>query len=973
MEAFDKKVVVSGGTVGDWWHLGTSGFMPEFQPRVVAGNGSSAALDLARTRMSKDPSYEYEGLDDFNCPQGKALLRLVGREDISSGVLEAILMLARDGCSEGYATNELADGRGLHRGCSMVKGQCPERLGPGDWRQLNQCHKWRMASSLMRTEDEYVQPVVLRAIEVWIEASKPVVIEPILTSPAPVGKWREVYTVLGEEMGGLGADPDSANKEEPLRVKAVAVESAFKTPEVLVAEVGRRGPGLLVHFRQWRWFLVLVLCVSVSTQSVLFRTMEFGVVAPKPVVPEPWFPPPLLVGEGGEMVTWVPRRRGEGLELAIGLDTLGVALCRTTKGFPLRGTALAEGPTDDLPRVVVGMVLEEDSTERGIDQLERELARKRWNIKGAPIREPEVGRDAQAGLVLAERLVAAVGSRFCCVVSQSAPLDRGGLVVQSIVGAGNLWKDSMSELCSVRNNMGPGGGAKVGGKFSVHAVLGLPTTHERRANWPGNAMVKCCVAPQSAPLERGGLGLQSTVVAGKRWKDPIIEWCSFLTNIGPGGAAKVGGNVSVHAVLTLPTAHGKRAIWPGNTMVKVLKGGVRRACFPRSWSQQGPRSHTSWDRSGRTRFKIEPVCEMSSEVSSEFKRVQMRMFRKAHQGSPPGPFIRSGGRKADLIPEEGEKPDACAPVEEQSSFEISHGGNEAEHSIGLLWSELKTPANACLRAFRLGGRSALSKYRSVTRLWVLLSLPIMPESDDGTTGARQRSLLPSPLREDSQLALLDFLNTGRTCPPAGGGEKAAFGGPGAQMPQPRSLSIQRVPGTDLVRSQSEAMEAISSLPLTGGCQCLFSGVRILYPVDMLGTPRLLALDSMKPEGPASVVLVFMAGAESSKREPRVQLDDQEVWVWPKWKRGEFIPQPKGRTSLGQMNPVVAKLFYHGLSTCPKGPLQAEGNFGRSGSFGVRVPSEYCVVEWSGLQFLMECKAKGPGSEALAGSLRTCLH
>eukprot|EP00435_Cladocopium_sp_Y103_P068770 s412_g32.t1 len=546
--------------------------------------------------------------------------------------------------------------------------------------------------------------------------------------------------------------------------------------------------------------------------------------------------------------------------------------------------ALAEGPTPNPSRVVVGMVLEEEPTERGIDQLVMEVARKRWNIKGAPMRETEVGRDAQAGLVLAECLVAAVGSRFCCVGSQSAPLEKGGLVVQSIVRAGNLWKDSMSELFSVRTNIGPGGGAKVRGKFSVHAVLALPT------------------------------------------------------------------------------AHGKRVIWPGNTMVKVLKGGVGGACFLPSWAQQGPRSYTSWDSSGRRRFKIEPVIEMSSEVSSEFKRGPRRMFRKAHQGSPPGPFIRSGGRKADLIPEKREKPDACAP--EQSSFENSHGGNEAEHSIGLLWSELKTPAKASLRAFRLGGRSALSKYRSVTHLWVLLSLPTMPGPDDGTTGARQRSLLPSPLREDSQLALSDFLNTGRTCPPAGGGEKAAFGGPGAQMAQPRSMSLLRVPDTDLVRCQSEAMEAISSLPLIGGCQCIFSGVRILCPVDMLKTPRQLALDSMKPEGLASVVVVFMAGAESSRIEPRVQLDDQEVWAWPKSKKGEFIPQPKGCTSLGQMNPVVAKLVYHGLSRCPEGPLLAEGKFGKSGSFGVRVQCEYCVVERSGLQFLMECKAKGSGSEAL---------
>eukprot|EP00435_Cladocopium_sp_Y103_P046434 s4_g13.t1 len=103
--------------------------------------------------------------------------------------------------------------------------------------------------------------------------------------------------------------------------------------------------------------------------------------------------------------------------------------------------ALGEGPTPNPRRGVVGMVLEEEAAERGIALKVMELVRKRWNIRGAAMGEAAVGRDAQAGLVLVERLVAAVGSLFCCVVFRSPPLGGDGLGLQPNGGAGKSFKD----------------------------------------------------------------------------------------------------------------------------------------------------------------------------------------------------------------------------------------------------------------------------------------------------------------------------------------------------------------------------------------------------------------------------------------------------------------------------------------------------------------------------------------------------
>eukprot|EP00435_Cladocopium_sp_Y103_P048412 s4_g14.t1 len=289
-------------------------------------------------------------------------------------------------------------------------------------------------------------------------------------------------------------------------------------------------------------------------------------------------------------------------------------------------------------------------------------------------------------------------------------------------------------------------------------------------------------------------------------------------------------------------------------------------------------------------------------------------------------IIRSGGGKADLVPEEGEKPDASAPVEEQGSLAIARWGDEAEHLIGLLWLQLKTQEAVCLCISPFGGRLALSRYRSVTRLWVLLSLAIKPGSGDGTREARQRSLLPSPLWKDSQLALLDLLNKGKIRPPAGGGVKAAFGALGASTAQPRILVMLRVPVKDLVRDQ-----------------------------------------------PASVVVANVAGAVLIRGELRVQLDDQEDRVRPEWKKDDVTGQPKGHMSLGQRNPMVAKLLKRGLTMRPEKPLAEKGKLGKNGSFGVRKQGGYFVVERSVLQFFMECRVVGSGSKVPIWTLRACLY
>eukprot|EP00435_Cladocopium_sp_Y103_P033465 s3590_g8.t1 len=180
MEGTRKKLVVKGGTAGDWGHLVHSGLQTGAQLWVEAGTCGVEALDQARIWLSKVAMLEYKGVDGRERPQGKALLRLVDWEDFSRGILMAVPLVASDGYYEWYATYELADGRSPYHDCFLEKGQCPERLGHGVRSQLVHRHEWRVTCSLVLTEGEYAQPVVLRTLQDWVEAFKPVGLEPML-------------------------------------------------------------------------------------------------------------------------------------------------------------------------------------------------------------------------------------------------------------------------------------------------------------------------------------------------------------------------------------------------------------------------------------------------------------------------------------------------------------------------------------------------------------------------------------------------------------------------------------------------------------------------------------------------------------------------------------------------------------------------------------------------------------------------
>ena len=232
MEAIKEKLLEKGGTAGDWGSLITNG--------LQGGRLGGDVLAQARAVMSRDAILEYDCVDDRGRDQGQAWVRLLDWEDFSRGLLRAEHLVASDGYYEWYGSHELAGGKGVYHICSNPRGQCAERLGRSDRRQLIHMHRWRMTSPLVMMESAYAKPVALKAMENWVNNFQARVPSPS-RPPAPPGAGG------GNDTTGLDKEVEAAEEaDEPGKKKAtvkkapVAEEVSEKTPRGSVGAVLER-------------------------------------------------------------------------------------------------------------------------------------------------------------------------------------------------------------------------------------------------------------------------------------------------------------------------------------------------------------------------------------------------------------------------------------------------------------------------------------------------------------------------------------------------------------------------------------------------------------------------------------------------------------------------------------------------------------------------------------------------------------
>eukprot|EP00435_Cladocopium_sp_Y103_P043257 s1865_g12.t1 len=609
---------------------------------IDAGWIGDNALDLALSQRAEDGFLVRASFDDERRHQGVALLGQKDRGTFFRGSLKGERLVATDGHYEQGAPHDLVgDGNFDHVG-SVVSGQCPEevgRRGPGLLVHFRERH---MMWFLLLSVSVYTQAVALRAMEIWVEALKPIVPEPLIPPVAPGGQSWGNDTGLDIAMGALKVDPNSFKRIEPLREKALAEGSTVKTP---------RG-SVLPPFGK----------MAVEHRKAM-RAMEMEKGRQREEIP-PAVP-------GGQ-------RRGEGLGLAEELEALEAGWCSTQKGYPLRGMALAEGSTPNPPR---GVKKKNNSFKRIEPLREKALA------EGSTDKTP-----------------------------------RGSVMLPL-------------------------------GKMAVEHRRAMRAMEMEK----GRQREEIPPAVPDGQRRGEGLGLAEELEALE------AGWCP----------TKKG-----HPLRGMALAEGSTPNPPRGVVGMVLE-------------------------------------EEAAERGIALKDMELARKRWNTRGAVIGEAAVGRGAQAGLV--------------------------LVERLVAAV------------------------RYRSVTHLWVLLSLTIMPGSDDGTRGARQRSLLPSPLWMDSHLALLDLLNTGKSRPPAGDDLKVAFGALGASRAEPSSLVMLRVLVKDPIRDQSETTGEVPSSPIFGYCRSLFSGVRILYQAGRLVTSSQLDFYPAKPEGPASVVVACVGGWSNQRR------------------------------------------------------------------------------------------------------------
>lgn len=136
--------------------------------------------------------------------------------------------------------------------------------------------------------------------------------------------------------------------------------------------------------------------------------------------------------------------------------------------------------------------------------------------------------------------------------------------------------------------------------------------------------------------------------------------------------------------------------------------------------------------------------------------------RPQEKKRPPESLVDKGAEAGGGKGESSEAPDTYEEASEQESLETVQLSADADHSIEVMRAWLQKEECGGLTVAQSGALLALAVFRSGTPVGKLLSRNVLPGSDDGIKGTRQRSLLPLPLLPDSREALKELFNSGES-------------------------------------------------------------------------------------------------------------------------------------------------------------------------------------------------------------------
>ena len=126
------------------------------------------ALEGAKESFEAGRHLEYQCYDDAGREQGRAVISLLGWEDMSQGLVNAEHILASDGYYAWYMEHQVKD-RGIYHLCGGAARHCRRKLARGDRRTVIHLDRWRLLTLQAMLETDYLKPLGIRLGEKALE------------------------------------------------------------------------------------------------------------------------------------------------------------------------------------------------------------------------------------------------------------------------------------------------------------------------------------------------------------------------------------------------------------------------------------------------------------------------------------------------------------------------------------------------------------------------------------------------------------------------------------------------------------------------------------------------------------------------------------------------------------------------------------------------------------------------------------
>eukprot|EP00435_Cladocopium_sp_Y103_P048232 s510_g14.t1 len=391
---------------------------------------------------------------------------------------------------------------------------------------------------------------------------------------------------------------------------------------------------------------------------------------------------------------------------------------------------------------------------------------------------------------------------------------------------------------------------------------------------------------------------------------------------------------------------------------------------------------------------------------------QGRAERKREDKRKKSPSLLAEGSKGDpkRRRKEGEPPesDANEGTDDQESLETVLVAEDGPHLLSTLKSWLEGEECGGLSVAQNGALLALTIYRSGTPLGRYMERLVMPGSDDGPKGKRQRSLLPIPLWPDSQTELSKIFEEGEFKRLAGtwGSKKNSKEKAGKEMRRigllcwhglvisflnflwsGRGKTSPMPPGTaskaqkmaqdrlwelvkDFVDDRSETTDKVPRSPIMGEWGKKIGDVRISYQGEIIEKAHRLTLDQILPGLPPAGFGASVPLLELCEGEVKERLENAMSNLLPEDEMPDDLPAPKVHSSPEQWELIVKELHARGLVRAVEDPLKVRGRVVTNGAFGVAKPGRFLDDERQVLRFIMDFRGTNSATRIITGDVRT---